>query len=98
MGDAWIKVGRAGGRAGRSGEGKQRPRRNYAEHWMERMVHGLYQNAVDEPVPKDMLDLVTRIAESAAGPEPAKPNRPSGAKALDASNRAPRGRARAERR
>jgi hypothetical protein len=60
MGDAWIKGGRAG-RAGLSGEDKLRPHRNYDERWMERAVHGLYESTVDEPVPKDMLDLVTRI-------------------------------------
>jgi hypothetical protein len=51
----------------------------------------------DEPVPKDMLDLVTRISESAAGgAQPARSSRPRGAKAVDASNRARRWRARAE--
>jgi hypothetical protein len=61
MGDAWIKGGRAGGRGGLSGEDKLRPHRNYDEHWMERAVHGLYESAVDEPVPKDMLDIVRRL-------------------------------------
>jgi hypothetical protein len=77
-------------------EGKLGPHRYYDENWMEGMVHGLYRSAVDEPVPKDMLDLVTRITESAAGSEAAKPNRSSGAKAVDAANRARRWRARAE--
>jgi hypothetical protein len=76
--------------------GKVRPHRHYDEHWMERMVRGLYESAVDEPVPKDMLDLVTRISESAAGAQPARSSRPSGAKAVDASNRARRWRARAK--
>jgi hypothetical protein len=61
MGDAWTKGGRAGGRGGLSGEDKLRPHRNYDEHWMERAVHGLYESAVDEPVPKDMLDIVRRL-------------------------------------
>ncbi len=101
MGDAWIKGGRAGGRAGLSGEDKLRLHKNHENydehwHWMERMVRGLYQSTADEPVPKDMLDLVTWIAESAAGPKRAKPNRPSGAQAVDALNRARRWRARSE--
>ena len=61
MGDAWIKGGRAGGPAGWSGEDKPRPRRNYSEHWMERIVRGLYHSAADEPVPEDMLEIVRRL-------------------------------------
>ncbi len=67
MGDASIKGGRSGGRAGWSGT--KRPHRNYNEHWLEHEVHDLYQRVVDEPVPKDMLDIVTRIPKSNPSPD-----------------------------
>ncbi len=61
MGDAWNKGGRDEGRSGWSGEDRQRPQRDYSEHWLEREVHDLYQNVVDEPVPKNLIDIVRRI-------------------------------------
>jgi hypothetical protein len=39
------------------------------EHWLERTVHTLYQPVVDEPLPKTMLDLVTRILEKHPSPD-----------------------------
>ena len=61
MGDVRKVGGRDEGRSGWSGEDRQRPQRNYSEHWLEREVHDLYQSVVDEPVPKKLIDIVLRI-------------------------------------
>jgi len=61
MSDARNTGGRDGGRAGWSGRKRQRPRRDYSEYWLERMVGGLYQATVEEPVPQALLDIVERI-------------------------------------
>ena len=47
-----------------SGGNSQRPRRRYDERWLERMVHGMYQSAVEEPVPKELLDILRRLPQS----------------------------------
>jgi len=47
-----------------SGVISQRPRRRYEERWLERMVHGMYQSAVHEPVPKELLDILRRLPQS----------------------------------
>jgi len=64
MGDARNRGGPDRGRAGPSGERGLRAPKNYDDSWLERMIAGLYQSAVDEPVPKDMLDLVKHIGRS----------------------------------
>jgi len=61
MSDARNTGGRDGGRAGWSGRERQRPHRDYSEHWLERMLRGLYQAVVDEPVPKEMIDIMRRV-------------------------------------
>jgi len=53
--------GRYGGRLGWSGADKERPHRDYSEHWLERRVRGLYQAVLYEPVPDTLLDLVNRL-------------------------------------
>ena len=58
MDDARKTGGRYGDRVGWNGE--QRPHRDYSEKWLERIVRGLYQSVVDEPVPQTLLDLVER--------------------------------------
>jgi hypothetical protein len=64
MGDARNKSGPVRGHAGPNGGHRPRPRKKYKERWLERAIHGLYQSAVDEPVPRDMLDLVNRVGRS----------------------------------
>jgi hypothetical protein len=64
MGDARNKGGPVRGHAGPNGGHKPRARKNYKERWLERAISGLYQSAVDEPVPQDMLGLVNRIGRS----------------------------------
>jgi len=63
MSDAWIK-----GAAVHASAGKH-PHYSYDEHWLERVIHGLYQGVVDEPLPEGMLDLVTRIPQSDPSPD-----------------------------
>jgi hypothetical protein len=45
------------------------PHHSYDEHWLEHMVHDLYQTVADEPLPEGMLDLVTRISQSDPSPD-----------------------------
>jgi hypothetical protein len=66
MGDARYKGGPGRGRAGPSGEHRLRPHKAANDRWLERLIRGLYQSAVDEPVPNDMLDPVRRIGGSDA--------------------------------
>jgi hypothetical protein len=40
---------------------QRRPRGNLDERWLERKVRDMYQEVVDEPVPKELLDIVRRI-------------------------------------
>src|SRR5262249_21159764 len=80
MGDAQNQGGRGDGWVGRSGEDYRPQRRDYGERWLERRLHGLYQNVIDEPVPHEMLDIVARIPESApltSGSPPAKLEHPA---------------------
>jgi hypothetical protein len=63
MGDARIK----GAAARRRGAKPAQVSRD--ERWLERMVQGLYQSVVDEPLPKTMLELVTRILENHPSPD-----------------------------
>jgi hypothetical protein len=44
-----------------SGGGSLRPCKSYDERWLERMLHGLHQSAVEESVPKELLDLLERL-------------------------------------
>jgi hypothetical protein len=61
MGDARKLGGPSCGCAGPSGGNRPRTR---GEDWLERMVSGLYRSAVDEPVPRELLDLVKQIGRS----------------------------------
>ena len=59
------KTGRRdGGRAGWGGQDRQRPRRDYGEHWLEHMIGALYQSVINEPVPEPLLDIVSRFPQS----------------------------------
>jgi hypothetical protein len=58
MGDAWVKGAAVYRRGG------QRLAYSHDEHWLEGLVHDLYQAVVDEPVPKKLLDIVMGIPES----------------------------------
>ncbi len=42
---------------------------SHDEHWLEHMVHGLYQAVVDEPLPKTMLELVTQVLQKHPSPD-----------------------------
>jgi hypothetical protein len=44
-----------------SRQDNQRRHWNYNEHWLERMVQGVYRNVIDEPVPRQLLDIVKRV-------------------------------------
>jgi hypothetical protein len=63
VGDSRIKRGAGGGRRGK------RPHHSHDEHWLEHMVHGLYQAVVDEPLPKTMLELVTQVLQTHPSPD-----------------------------
>ena len=96
MGDAQNQGGRGDGWVGRSGEDCRPQRRDYGERWLERRLHGLYQNVIDEPVPHEMLDIVARIpAPLTSGSPPTKLEHPS-EMSDEALARACRWRARAE--
>ena len=87
MGDARNTGRRDEGRAGWGGQDRQRPRRDFGEHWLEHMIGALYQSVIDEPVPKPLLDIVRRLPQS----------RPSAARrATDPLERARKWRAKAE--
>jgi len=64
MGDARSRSGRGESRIGRGGGEGQRPRSRYDEHWLEHMVRGLYESAVNEPLPERLLDIVRRIPDA----------------------------------
>jgi hypothetical protein len=38
-------------------------RGKFDPHWLEEKVHDTYRDVVDEPLPKELLDLVGRIPE-----------------------------------
>jgi len=40
---------------------QRRPRGNLDERWLERKVRDMYQEVVDEPVPKELPAIVRRI-------------------------------------
>jgi hypothetical protein len=62
MSDARSKGGRENSQSARDGMANQRrPRGNLDERWLERKVRDMYQEVVDEPVPKELLDIVRRI-------------------------------------
>jgi len=61
MGDARSRSGRGESRVGWGGGEGQWPRSRYDERWLEHMVRGLYESAVNEPLPERLLDLVRRI-------------------------------------
>jgi hypothetical protein len=61
MGEARNKAGRGKNQPARYGMNEQRPRGNLDERWLERKVRDMYQEVVDEPVPKELLEIVKRI-------------------------------------
>jgi hypothetical protein len=63
MGGSVIK------RGGVYERGRKRPHASHNDRWLEHMVHGLYEAVIDEPLPKTMLDLVTRILQNHPSPD-----------------------------
>jgi len=59
MGDAWVK-----GATVHKANGK---RPHYDTQWLEFMVRDLYQAALDDPVPRELLDVVERISDPVTG-------------------------------
>jgi hypothetical protein len=59
MGDAWIK-----GATVQKANGK---RPHYDNQWLECMVRDLYRAVLDDPVPRELLDVVERISDPATG-------------------------------
>jgi hypothetical protein len=61
MSDTREKGARVGSRSDWSGGNGKCPRRDYSERWLERRVRNAYQRVIEEPVPKDLLDIVAQI-------------------------------------
>ena len=61
MSDAESKGGGSKDPAAKGTKAMQRPRNTLEERWLERKVRDMYQEVVDEPVPKELLDIVKRI-------------------------------------
>ena len=61
MSDAQSKGGGSKDPAAKGTKAMQRPRNTLEERWLERKVRDMYQEVVDEPVPKELLDIVKRI-------------------------------------
>ena len=61
MSDAESKGGGSKDPTTKGTKAMQRPRNTLEERWLERKVRDMYQEVVDEPVPKELLDIVKRI-------------------------------------
>jgi hypothetical protein len=59
-----VRNKRRRGRVGPNGGHRPRLRKDNKDRWLERRIRGLYQGALEEPVPEDMLHLVDRIGRS----------------------------------
>ena len=59
--DAQSKGGGSKDPAAKGTKAMQRPRNTLEERWLERKVRDMYQEVVNEPVPKELLDIVRRI-------------------------------------